>query len=342
MDHELFSEVYNRYFLVVRQILEAADKAPVTEKEMAAMAAEYGYEETVLFVVPKLLSGEWDLLTKRGRDDSSEENGFSSKVGTLKPLPLTKLQKSWIRTMMADPKFRLFFSNDACERLERVVGDAEPLFDWGDFLWFDRYLDRDPVESDMYRRHFQIILEAIHSRRVLEIEYYSAKDRFSSHRYLPYRIEYSPKTDKFRLLAVMVRKGRMVSETLILNISRIMRIRATALLMPEFFPGEADVEPSVCQEPVLLEISGERNGLERTMLHFACYRKQTEKLGDSGKYLCKIFYRREMETELLIQILSFGPVVKVLGPEPFLEQVRERVRRQKEWIDKGARTDRKQ
>ena len=329
MEYELFSEVYNRYFLVVRKILEAADRAPVTEKEMAAIAAEYGYEETVLFVVPKLLSGEWDLLGGREKD-------VFSKVGTPNPLPLTKLQKSWIRTMMEDPKFHLFFSDDEHERLKLAIGDAKPLFDWNDFLCFDRYLDRDPVESAMYRRHFQMILEAIHSKRVLEIEYYSAKKRFSSHRYLPYRIEYSPKTDKFRLLAIMVRKGRKVSEPLILNLSHIMRIKATELLMPDFSAGEADLELNVCPEPVLLEISGERNGLERTMLHFACYRKQTEKLGDSGKYLCKIFYRREMETELLIQILSFGPVVKVLGPEPFLEQVRERVRRQAELLKRKS------
>lgn len=79
---------------------------------------------------------------------------------------------------------------------------------------------------------------------------------------------------------------------------------------------------------MLLEISNERNALERTMLHFACYQKRTEKLGDSGKYLCRIYYSRDVETELLIQILSFGPVVKVLGPDNFLKQVRERVEMQ--------------
>ena len=30
----------------------------------------------------------------------------------------------------------------------------------------------------------------------------------------------------------------------------------------------------------------------------------------------------------MIQVLSFGPVVKVLGPEAFLKQVQERVARQ--------------
>lgn len=34
--------------------------------------------------------------------------------------------------------------------------------------------------------------------------------------------------------------------------------------------------------------------------------------------ICSIYYDKADETELLIDILSFGPVVRVLGPEPFL------------------------
>ena len=49
---------------------------------------------------------------------------------------------------------------------------------------------------------------------------------------------------------------------------------------------------------------------------------------DSNTYRCTIYYDKRWETELLIQVLSFGPVIKVLGPESFLEQVRERVEKQ--------------
>ena len=34
----------------------------------------------------------------------------------------------------------------------------------------------------------------------------------------------------------------------------------------------------------------------------------------------------------MIDVLSFGPVVKVLGPESFLAQVKERVKRQHELL----------
>ena len=44
--------------------------------------------------------------------------------------------------------------------------------------------------------------------------------------------------------------------------------------------------------------------------------------------ICSIYYDKADETELLIDILSFGPVVRVLGPEPFLGLIKARVRRQ--------------
>ena len=85
---------------------------------------------------------------------------------------------------------------------------------------------------------------------------------------------------------------------------------------------------------MVLEITTERNALERALLHFSCYQKKVERLRDSNTYRCTIYYDKRWETELLIQVLSFGPVVKVLEPESFLEQIRERVRNQAVLMEK--------
>ena len=86
------------------------------------------------------------------------------------------------------------------------------------------------------------------------------------------------------------------------------------------------------KEPVLLKITGERNSLERCMLHFASYEKHTE-YHEEGKYwLCSIYYDTADETELLIDILSFGPVIEVLGPGHFRSMVKNRVKRQHELL----------
>lgn len=322
MKQELFSEVYNCYFLVVRRILEEAALGPLAERDLYRIAEAYGYEESALAIVPKLVGGEWNLLTRT-------EDGFRSKVDAPLPLPLTKLQQSWLKSLLSDSRFRLFFSDEEIGSLEQALSDVPPLFRQEDFLYFDRYSDGDSFALESYREHFRMILDGIRGNKILSVEYFSAKNHLTVYRYLPCRLEYSAKDDKFRLLAVRLRKDNSLGSFTILKLSRIMRIRDTGETGDRRPDIDDYLERSLCREPVVLEISRERNALERTMLHFACYQKQTEKLGDSGKYLCKIYYSLDVETELLIQVLSFGPVVKVLGPESFLRQVRERVGRQK-------------
>ena len=66
------------------------------------------------------------------------------------------------------------------------------------------------------------------------------------------------------------------------------------------------------------------------MLRFANYEKQTVYEPDTDTYLCSIYYDPSDETELLIELLSFGPVIRILGPENVLDQIWQRVKRQHE------------
>ena len=64
------------------------------------------------------------------------------------------------------------------------------------------------------------------------------------------------------------------------------------------------------------------------MLHFANYEKNTHKLAEN-LYECFIYYNKNMETELLIEVISFGPMIEVLGNDAFLAQLKARLRRQR-------------
>ena len=131
------------------------------------------------------------------------------------------------------------------------------------------------------------------------------------------------------------RRGRCGLNT-ILNLERIRDCRVSPDLL-----SNSDIQTLSChrflpvrkaKEPVLLKITGERNSLERCMLHFASYEKHTE-YHEEGKYwLCSIYYDTADETELLIDILSFGPVIEVLGPGHFRSMVKNRVKRQHELL----------
>ena len=77
-----------------------------------------------------------------------------------------------------------------------------------------------------------------------------------------------------------------------------------------------------------MELIDERNALERGMLHFSHLEKETVKL-DENKYRITLVYNQDDETEILIRVLSFGPVLKVLEPEYFIRQIRKRLEMQK-------------
>ena len=63
------------------------------------------------------------------------------------------------------------------------------------------------------------------------------------------------------------------------------------------------------------------------MLHFSDLEKETERI-DDRHYRIILHYRQGDETEILIRILSFGPVLKVLEPETMVAQIRERLAKQ--------------
>ena len=64
------------------------------------------------------------------------------------------------------------------------------------------------------------------------------------------------------------------------------------------------------------------------MLHFSHLDKETERIGDN-RYQITLHYEQEDETELLIRVLSFGPVLKVVFPEDFIKKLCERLEKQK-------------
>lgn len=317
---ELFSEIYNCYYQVVEQILKQASQSPITRKEMEDIVQLYGYEESALIIVPKLIQGEWSLL-------EPVDGGFISKTDNVRGMPLSSLQKSWIKAILADQRIRLFFTESQMTLVEQYLGKVEPLFSMDDFFYYDQYADRDPYEEPRYQKYFRMALLAVKEHRVLKFSYLSGKQKLVEHSCLPCRIEYSSKDDKFRLLCLHANsQGKWRLE--IINMARILNLHETPYCVQNPPDINTYLQKSLCKEPVVLHITNERNALERTMLHFASYEKRTERIEGTNQYLCSIYYDQAVETELLIQILSFGPVIKVLGPDSFLEQVRERVRKQ--------------
>ena len=79
---------------------------------------------------------------------------------------------------------------------------------------------------------------------------------------------------------------------------------------------------------MIFELIDERNALERVLMHFAHFEKQVEKV-DEQKYQVTLYYDKEDETEILIRVLSFGPMLHVVKPVAFINLIKGRLSDQK-------------
>lgn len=297
----LFSEVYGTYYNVLAKLLSQAVDGTLTREKMYDIVRETGFEESVLTIPEALESQTWPLIA-----------GDCTTPLTHKPtMPLTALQKRWLKALLSDPRMRLF--DPPTEGLE----DVEPLYPPDAFVYYDQYQDGDPYEDPEYRKRFRCILSAIRHKRWLRVQFTGHNGLSHCWRCIPYKLEYSAKDDKFRLISANKRKALSVN---------LARITQCFLLEP---CEDAEYCPKPMKKRILvLELTDDRNALERVMLHFSHLDKETERIDDSH-YKITLYYEREDETELLIRVLSFGPVLKVVFPDDFVKKLCERLEKQK-------------
>ena len=296
----LFSEVYGTYFDVLSEILEKAVDGELTSDAMYAVIREKGFEESVLTIPQNLTSQVWPLLN----------SNFTTPLEHKPTQPITTLQKRWMKALLQDPRIQLFAP--AADGLE----DVDPLYPADALIYFDRYNDGDPFEDEQYIQHFQMILTALQEKRWLRLRFLGRNNIPHTWNCIPYKLEYSPKDDKFRLITANNRVP------LIVNLARITECDLMEQVNSEDFRPKA-----MRKQTLVLELTDERNALERCMLHFSHLEKETERI-DEQRYRLTLHYEKDDETELLIRVLSFGPVLKVISPNRFREKLKARIEKQ--------------
>lgn len=295
-----FHEIYGQYYNAVAEILKHAVDGSLTPATLTNIVQRKAFAESLLTIPENLRSETWPLLTEDMR----------TPLAHAPSMPLSMLQKRWLKSLLDDPRIRLF--DPPSDGLE----DVEPLYPQDTFVYFDRYTDGDPFEDQGYIERFQIILRAIKERRRLSIQFTSHRGHEHKWNCVPYKLEYSSKDDKFRLITLSS------SSRTSINLKRI-----TGCKLGEPFDAAKYSQFSPERRLLILEVTDERNALERVMLHFSHLEKQTVRI-DDNRYRLSMFYEPEDETELLIRVLSFGPLLKVLEPADFIHQLRERIEKQ--------------
>lgn len=317
----IFSEIYGCYYNIIYRLL--SDYGKITDKEITEIIREKGYGESMLFLLPKLKDDVWEFF------------------GEARPnpvIPLTSYQKSWLKTILMDKRINLFLEQEEVQGLMEQLSEVEPIFRQEDLCYSDIFLDGDDYSDDKYREFFRTVVEAIRKNEVLDIEYNPIPSKRVRHYFIPCRLEYSIKNDCIRIYGVEEKSEKKLYQ---INLGKVVMVKTTGRYISRDKRPDVDrlLEREYMKEPVTVLIKTERNALERAVLQFANYRKNTsryvEKRDDDFDgttkeiYKCEIFYGQGNETELLINILSFGPMVKVIGSERFLKQLKERLKKQR-------------
>ncbi len=297
----IFNEIYSAYYNAVAKIITELINGETEEKALNGIVSDTAFAESALTILPSLKSEKWQLV----RAD------MTTPIMHRPTMPLTLIQKQWLKAISLDPRIQLFGVNIS------GLDDVEPLFTPDDYVIYDKYSDGDPYDDEGYIARFKTILSALKERKPLKLKAVNRRGNVVSMTVMPSRLEYSEKDDKFRLISTGCRYGGTV------NLARMVYCEKC---------DDVKLKPKPPAEPVkmsvTLKVKDDRNALERCMLHFAHFEKQAERI-NKNNYLVRIKYNIADETEMVIRILSFGPMVEVIEPEGMRKLIIDRLKRQR-------------
>lgn len=305
----LFSEIYSAYYNTVASIISCSQQGKLDSDLLFKIVKESAFPESFMTIGSALETGKWPLVKK----------DYSTNIQNIPTMPLSILQKRWLKALCNDKRIRLFVSDEVLERLKNQLQDVEPLFTENDYYLYDKYSDGDPYDDSEYIKNFRTVLEAIHQKKTISVEYtgrFGQQKRFIC---APCKIEYSEKDDKFRIIS------KIKNRHSILNIARINSCELTENSKVDDI-SEEDL-PDNRRTSVTLEIYNERKAMERVMLAFAHFEKSAVQISDDV-YQLTLNYDSFDETELVVRVLSFGPMVKVIEPQSFVKLIQERIESQ--------------
>lgn len=297
----IFNEINNVYYLTVSRIIKELLKKPLTDREMIDIIKETAFLESFIQIYQSIKEEKWQLITRDMK---------TVIKNPIKPY-LTELEKRWLKSIFMDRKIKLF-----CDEIPELAG-IKPLYQEKDFYYFDRKKNGDNYNDEKYIKNFRRILKGINERKKIIIKSLNRGKRVTEIEIIPDKIEYSYKDDKFRFLGIKDGKEK------IFNMSNIIECELTE----RYEDIEKEIIPME-QRKITVDLVDSRDALERAMLHFSDFKKVTEKI-EERKYKMEIYYEAIDETEVLIRVLSFGPMLRVIYPKRFISLIKERLKKQK-------------
>ena len=121
----IFSELYSAYYNTVAAIISGIIDGEHSEKELQKIVSERAFGESLLTIIPSLKNEKWQLV----------HSDMTTSLEHKPTMPLTSLQKQWLKAISLDPRVKLFGVEFP------YLDDVEPLFTPEDYYVYDKYSD---------------------------------------------------------------------------------------------------------------------------------------------------------------------------------------------------------
>ena len=340
----IFSEFGCDYFECRRRILNKLKTKKTPEEATSIIDTEIqrlGQSDVVRNNISRTPLINEGLLLKN--DDGTIQSAFPNMVQR----PFINTELRWIRAILEDRRIGLFLQDGEVKDLLKLLEKYQPLYNVEDVCYFDMYQDGDDFGSELLKKKFSMLCEAIRYRKPLAVTYKASMEGETKlHILLPIKIEYSQLEDKLRLLAYKIpQNGIRVIYKMAYLLSKIISI--------EEYTGDRSFDDDLtwenfnqlCDHPleVLVPASVKRNTLERFMIAFSPYKKEVVGYDEEREaYYIKIWYYKDDLKELLCKIRSYGSDIEVLVSPPVekkktpRDMITERISRQYAMLEEAG------
>ena len=313
---EIFDEIYSNNYLAVAKILSKLSNSALKSKEIQNILNEYN---------STLMLSDLKSLKLINFIDGEYESNLECSHEIKRPF--TNIEKAWLKSVISDKKVHLFLNDEELNLISKLLKDVDPLFEDKEFRFFDKHIYNNNFNDECYVSNFRNLTKAIHYRIYINLELTNSETGLNQTKYVPYKLEFSCLDDAFRLIA-------FDSQFKKLFFFKLSDIRKTTLLEEYFTIADKDILEKF-EEPVPIEIEvyDKRNAIERFMISFSNYHKETKFIEEKNCCITKLFFFKQEYESVIDNIVAFGPTVKILSPESAVKDVISKLKTQKKLFE---------
>lgn len=318
---ELFNDYKNRYYRCIQNIINDIYNGEKYTKQDIRRILQDAYLEQEFVLVDEFVNGKFFEL----------EGDFAKlRIDSNIPIRLNDLEIAYLKMFVEDEEFNKVLDEEILTKLKQKLDKIDSL-NYNQY-WERESIDKfgDNLDNLEFRNKIIILEKAILNNKF--IKYYSKNrkgDVFEDKIAYPYKIEYSIKNNKYRLIVFGDNRAIKINIDSITKIE-ILEDKDFSLKdkpisqdekIKEFINNKKNID-----EPIVLKIEDNKNTLDRCFNLFSAYDKRYY-YDDNNNLILNIYYHDFDEAEIVRDILSLGKSVIVLESKKIRDKVVGRILR---------------